>query len=1060
MLENKDKNKEHSDYLPQLIDLIPDPVIVIDSSGKMVAANSIVGKISGYTKEQLVGKSFDKLSFVDMGYKKLLAENAKNRLEGSNIAPYEISITSKNGDLRCLEIKGNRIRSEGKLLDLVIFHDVTERSQNQKQLQADLLNSEKKFQGIANSVRDPIILVNEQAQVTYWNPAAEKIFGYSSPEVIGKQIHELIVPNKMCKEGKESIEASVKMFGETGTGYFTVGKVELTAKRKDGCEFPVELSISPIRLCNKWNAVGVLKDTTERKRVEQKLRESDQRYHALFNEAPLGVLVVDPETAAFVEFNDTAHLQLAYSREEFCKLTVHDIEAHESSDEIDFHLAEMVKNGGGEFETLHRTKDGDIRSTLVTTRTIELAGKTLLYAIFRDTTEIKEVQNALIKSEAQYRQLVELANEGIWVIDKDFTTTFVNPRMPEMLGYTEGEMLGKNLLDFVEPIMAEKIKTIMKKFNDKVIKGQYEYAFPRKDGKRISTNLAISTLTDDQGKPIGALALVSDITQRKCLEDELRASEERFRAISTHAMDAIILVNQDDKIIYWNPSAEKTFGFSATEATGKKLSELVIPPKGHKNHSALLKELKYNSFFKKHFEFTALRKDRTELPIDLSVSSVDLNDQKCLLAVVRDISEQKQMEASFKQERDMLEAITENIGAGLGIVDRDYRVLWINNFLKTKVGDVANKKCYSSYNSLNEICPNCGPKKIFEGAQFDSREYLNKELQAKGQPCWYELIATPIKDKDGKVVAALELTVDITEKKELEEKIREERNKLEAITENISASLMLINRDYKIAWMNKFGKQLQGNIVNQTCYSAIYNKDTVCTNCGVTKILSGKRIDIHQVTFNKHGKSVFLEITDTPMKDKNGNIVGVLELGMDVTEIKKLQAELSKYSQRLEDLVKQRTEQLKTTQAKLVKSERLAAIGELAGMVGHDLRNPLTGIKNAAYFLKKKGKTIPESQANEMLETIDTCVNYSNKIVSDLLDYSRELNLEVKECSLKNLMMETLAMVNVPEKVEIVNHIIDDTIVKVDQDKIKRVFINLIKNGIEAMSNVGKLTID
>lgn len=563
MQEKKNKNKEHSNYISQLIDLIPDPFIVTDSGGTIVAANSLVDKIAGYTKEQLIGKDFETLSFVSEEHKRLLSENSKNRMEVSSIAPYEISVIDKNGCVRYLEIKGNRIRNKTQLLDLIIFRDITERSQNQKQLQTDLLNSEEKFQGIANSVKDPLILVDEQANITYWNPAAEKTFGYLNSEVIGKKIHELIVPNSMCKEGLERIETSVKIFGETGTGYFTVGKVELIAKRKDGSEFPVELSISPIKLFNKWNAVGVVKDTTERKKAEQKLRESDQRYHALFNEAPSGVLVVDPKTTTFVEFNDTAHLQLTYSREEFSKLTIHDIEAKESSDEIKVHMAEMVKNGGGEFETLQRTKDGDIRNILVTTRTIELAGKTLLYAIFHD-----------------------------------------------------------------------------------------------------------------------------------------------------------------------------------------------------------------------------------------------------------------------------------------------------------------------------------------------------------------------------------------------------------------------------------------------------------------------------------------------------------------ITENKKLQIELSKYSQRLEYLVKQRTEQLKTTQAKLVKSERLAAIGELAGMVGHDLRNPLTGIKNATYFLKKKGKTIPETQYNEMLETIDTCVNYSNKIVNDLLDYSREIHLELKEYSLKNLMLESLAMVNVPEKVEIINHIADDTFVKTDQDKIKRVFINLIKNGIEAMPNVGKLTID
>ena len=72
-------------------------------------------------------------------------------------------------------------------------------------------------------------------------------------------------------------------------------------------------------------------------------------------------------------------------------------------------------------------------------------------------------------------------------------------------------------------------------------------------------------------------------------------------------------------------------------------------------------------------------------------------------------------------------------------------------------------------------------------------------------------------------------------------------------------------------------------------------------------------------------------------------------------------------------------------------------------MVGHDLRNPLTGIKNSAYYLKKKGAEISETQAKEMLDTIDKCVDYSNKIVSDLLDYSREIHLEFKECSAKNV---------------------------------------------------------
>ena len=333
-------------------------------------------------------------------------------------------------------------------------------------------------------------------------------------------------------------------------------------------------------------------------------------------------------------------------------------------------------------------------------------------------------------------------------------------------------------------------------------------------------------------------------------------------------------------------------------------------------------------------------------------------------------------------------------------------------------------------------------------------------MHDKGKHCWFELIATPIKDKDGKVIAALELTVDITEKKELEEKIREERNKLEAITENITASLMLVNSEYQVTWINKFGKQLHGDITDKKCYAGVHDKDSVCPECGVTKVLEGSRSDVREVVITKNCKPRYVKVTSTPMKDKNGNITAVLELGIDITEIKAMQSELSKYSQKLEELVEKRTGQLKQTQEKLVKSERFAAIGELAGMVGHDLRNPLTGIKNSAYFLKKKGSSISEVQAKEMLDTIDKCVDYSNKIVSDLLDYSRDVHLEPRETSPLKLITDALAMVNVPEKIEVQNLVTEEPNLKVDSDKIERVFVNLIKNAVEAMSNVGKLTID
>src|SRR5208283_3368024 len=107
-------------------------------------------------------------------------------------------------------------------------------------------------------------------------------------------------------------------------------------------------------------------------------------------------------------------------------------------------------------------------------------------------------------------------------------------------------------------------------------------------------------------------------------------------------------------------------------------------------------------------------------------------------------------------------------------------------------------------------------------------------------------------------------------------------------------------------------------------------------------------------------------------------------------------------------------------------------------------RNPLAGIKNAAYFLEKKGASISETKSKEMFGAINRCIEHSNKIINDLLDYSREIHLDLTESSPRSLLSEALAIVQVPEKVKVVSNFPDNQHLKVDPDRIQRVFINLI----------------
>jgi len=142
-----------------------------------------------------------------------------------------------------------------------------------------------------------------------------------------------------------------------------------------------------------------------------------------------------------------------------------------------------------------------------------------------------------------------------------------------------------------------------------------------------------------------------------------------------------------------------------------------------------------------------------------------------------------------------------------------------------------------------------------------------------------------------------------------------------------------------------------------------------------------------------------------------------------------------------------------------LKLQKLAAIGELATMVGHDLRNPLTGIAGAEYYLKTKYGTKMDNKSKEMLEIIEKNIEYSNKIINDLLEYSREIKLEPTKTNPKSITKEAISLVEIPQNIQMINSTENKPKITVDVEKIKRAFVNIIKNAIEAMPEGGTLTI-
>lgn len=223
--------------------------------------------------------------------------------------------------------------------------------------------------------------------------------------------------------------------------------------------------------------------------------------------------------------------------------------------------------------------------------------------------------------------------------------------------------------------------------------------------------------------------------------------------------------------------------------------------------------------------------------------------------------------------------------------------------------------------------------------------------------------------------------------------------------------------------------------------------------------LNGKPTSSYQMTVRRNdGFEKHIEVDASVVRIERVH-VGVLAVVRDVTEQKRMEKVLEEYSDRLEIEVNARTQELKEVHERLLRAERFAAIGELAGMIGHDLRNPLTAIKNAVYYLKRKQACSADSKEKEMMNIVDKSVEHANKIVSSLLEYSGEIRLEIEQCSPKELIDYVLLMAQVPERVRVVDRTNYEPVIWVDVNKMERVFLNLIKNAFDAISGRGTLEV-
>jgi PAS domain S-box-containing protein len=337
--------------------------------------------------------------------------------------------------------------------------------------------------------------------------------------------------------------------------------------------------------------------------------------------------------------------------------------------------------------------------------------------------------------------------------------------------------------------------------------------------------------------------------QRRTAEEALKESEAMLSALAKAAADAIVMLDDSGRITYWNPSAGRIFGYREDEVLGREMHRLLIPEQFHQFFTeGLLKFIAtgHEPAVGNTFEFRALRKDCSEFPVEVSLSTLEIRDRRHSVGIIRDITERKRAEEELLRHRDHLgelveertaalqqtneqlqqeiaerlivedalwkavsraeeekaksEAIIAAMGDGVMIQDTDYKILYQNRIHKEMIGDHIGNYCYKAYYNNDETCDDCPVKKAFE----DLRIHKAEKVVTNANGIFHiEITASPLRDAEGKIIAGIEIVRDISARKNMEDELREHRDHLDLLVRERTVELRKVNKELRAEIMRR-----------------------------------------------------------------------------------------------------------------------------------------------------------------------------------------------------------------------------------------------------------------
>ena len=738
-----------------------------------------------------------------------------------------------------------------------------------------------------------LIVYRDRDMVTRWaSKSMAKWHGMSQDEIVGRLCYKARYGRDEPCENCHIVEAM-----KSGQ------RQELEKKFPD--ERFWHVTVNPV-FNDSGRVIGTIEvsqDITDRKKADQALRQSEEKYRKLFEGAQDGIVLAEAETGIIVDCNRAIAEMLEKEKSELVgrhQGILHPPHRIDDGFSVSFREHQQKRETPVTEEQVI-TSTGRIRDVVIKAKHVQLGDRKLLQGVFHDITERKKAADELKKSKDILEKTFTSLDSALFILDAKDPPEIIdcNPAATIIFGYEKQEMLGRTteFLHVSRESLHEFQQALHRSNEDQGGMSFFEYKMQRSDGEVFDSEHSVRLLKDDKGLIIGWISVVRDITERKQSEKALRETTDLLETIFGHTNMLLAYLDPQFNFVRVNRAYADADQREPSFFHGK--NHFVLYP--NEENEAIFRRVAETGIpyfaYSRPFEYAG-HPERGISYWDWGLVPIK-NQQGIVSGLVLtlvDVTDRENAEEALKASEGKLNAMLQSISDFMSMMDKDLNILWANDVVKRRFGDdVIGKKCYEVFHGRQNSCQPqpCLTLRVFEDGQV--HEHDTEVTDKDGNTMCFHCVANvALRDKNGKATAVLELSKDITDRKLAEEALREERDMAQKYLDVAGVMFLVIDINQKVKLINQKGCEILG-FDESDIIGRDWIEDFVPERVRDDVSLVGDKLaagdteafeNFENPVLTRSGEERIITWHNAVLRDNDGNVVATLCSGADITDRK------------------------------------------------------------------------------------------------------------------------------------------------------------------------------